>query len=367
MRRSLLLLSTACCIIGAAEAALPFLAGADMSHLALMESRGHLYRDGTGARDALAILKAHGITCIRLRLWTCSDAQAAADPYNHGNTLAATLVLARRVKAVGLKLLLDLHYSDSWADPGHQQKPMAWEGLSMDQLEEQMYRYNRDTIAAFRTAGVLPDLVQIGNETPMGLVWPEGKVDSAGKWRQLARLIRAADRGIAEASGAQKPQTIIHLDRGGDWETTRWFFDELIRTQGVAFDIIGESYYPFWHGSLDALTTCLNGCVGRYGKSVIIAETAFPWAASPVPGTPTAINGIPIGPDGQVRFATDLRRILAALPQGAGRGVFWWGAEFQTTPGLGFDGFESRSFWDQHGTLLPVVDALAGLTAPRHD
>lgn len=362
MLHTAILILSAILAVAAADTAAVFLAGADVSHLQLMERRGILYRDQGRPGEALAILKAHGITCIRLRLWTASDAEAAKDVYNQGNNLACMLPLARRVKAAGLQLLLDLHYSDRWADPGHQTKPRAWEGLTFDQLEQRMYAYNRDTLAAFRAADALPDYVQIGNETPMGMVWPEGKVDREGKWEQLVRLIRAADKGISEGAGPRKPKTIIHLDRGGNWGTTQWFFDELITRHQVAFDIIGQSYYPWWHGSFDDLRKCLTNTVARYGRPVIIAETAFPWATTEWDGKPVApINGIPAGPEGQVRFTRELGRILKDLPDGKGMGLFWWGAEFQATPGLNFDHFETRSFWDRAGDLLPVVDALGAL------
>lgn len=365
MQRILLLTLSLVLAAVAVEPAPVFLAGADVSHLQLMEQRGILYRENGQPREALALLKAHGITCIRLRLWTSSDEDAAKDVYNRGNNLACMLPLAKRVKAAGLLLLLDFHYSDRWADPGHQTKPKAWEGLTFAQLEQRMYAYNRDTIAAFRTAGALPDYVQIGNETPMGMVWPEGKVDQPEKWGQLARLIRAADQGITEGAGPRKPKTIIHLDRGGNWGTTQWFFDKLITEQQVAFDIIGQSYYPFWHGTFDDLRKCLKGCVARYGKPVIVAETAFPWATAQWDGKPVApINGIPPGPAGQVRFTRELGGILNELPDHKGLGIFWWGAEFQATPGLNFDGFDTRSFWNKAGDILPVVDALGALAAP---
>jgi len=365
MRRSTLLVLAALAA-GLPAAGAEFLAGADFSHLPLMEQRGHTYRDQGQARDALALLKARGINCIRLRLWTSGDEEASKDVYNRGNNLAYTLPLAKRVKVAGLQLLLDFHYSDTWADPGHQTKPRAWEGLPFDQLEQRMLEYNRDTLAAFRAAGALPDYVQIGNETPMGLLWPDGKVDKPEKWAQLARLIRAAGRGIAEGAGARKPKTLLHLDRGGNWGTTQWFFDEILRRQQVEFDIIGQSYYPFWHGTFDDLRKCLTGCVERYGKPVIVAETAFPWATTTGDGKPVApLNGIPPGPEGQVRFTRELGRILKELPDGKGLGVFWWGAEFQATPGLNFDGFETRSFWDREGNVLPVVDALGALASPK--
>ncbi len=339
-----------------------FLAGGDLSHLALMERRGVVYRNQGMAGDALAILKAHGLTCVRLRLWTASEADAGKDPYNKGNTLAYTVALAKRVKRAGLLFLLDFHYSDSWADPAHQARPAAWDGLTFDQVEERMYAYNRDAIAAFRSADALPDYVQIGNETPMGFAWPDGKVDQPAKWALLARLVAAADRGIAEAAGARKPKTIIHLDRGGDWGTTQWFFDELILKQHARFDIIGQSYYPFWHGDFAKLRTCLEKCVERYGKPVIVAETAFPWVTNGRDGSDAKlINGLAAGPDGQARFATELGAILAALPEHKGLGIFWWGAEFNAAGGFNFDGFENRSFWDRDGNVLPVVDALGAL------
>jgi arabinogalactan endo-1,4-beta-galactosidase len=348
-----------------AEEAL-FLAGADLSHLALMERSGVIYRDQGTVQDALTLVHAHGINLVRLRLWTCSEADAAADPYNHGNTLTAMVVLAQRVKSAGMQILLDLHYSDSWADPTHQAMPRAWIGMAPAELEERMRSYTRDAIAAFRTAGALPEYVQIGNETPMGLAWPAGKVDHAEGWATLARLIRAADLGISEAAGDHKPRTIIHLDRGGDWGTTQWFFDELITRQHVAFDIIGESYYPFWHGDLGTLTDCLGRCVERYGKPVLIAETAFPWRTAGADGKPLPpIAGIAPGPAGQVAFARSLGRILATLPGHAGLGICWWGAEYRPGCGYNTDGFDGRSFFDQDGQLLPVVGALGALALPR--
>ncbi len=346
----------------AAGEAPPFLVGADLSHLALMEQRGVVYKDRGRPGDAFAILKAHGLTCVRLRLWTSSAAEAERDPYNKGNTLRYTVALAQRCKRAGLLVLLDFHYSDSWADPGHQARPAAWDGLAFDQVEERMYAYNRDAIAAFRAADALPDYVQIGNETPMGFAWPDGKVDKPEKWAQLARLVAAADRGIAEAAGARKPKTIIHLDRGGDWGTTQWFFDELVLKQHAHFDIIGQSYYPFWHGDFAHLRSCLGKCVERYGKPVIVAETAFPWSPNRRDGSDAGpINGLAAGPDGQVRFAQELGAVLAALPDHQGLGVFWWGAEFNAAAGFDCDGFDLRSFWDRDGDVLPVVDALGAL------
>jgi arabinogalactan endo-1,4-beta-galactosidase len=353
--------------VAAADPSPIFLAGGDFSHLSLLEQRGKKYFDQGKATDALTIIHAHGINCVRLRLWTSSDAQAAKDPYNHGNNLAYTLPLAQRVKAAGLQIILDFHYSDIWADPGNQRKPKDWEGLSFDQLEQRMYEYNRDTLAAFRKAGVVPDYVQIGNETTYGMVFPDGQVGKRGNYGQFARLLRAADKGITEGAGPRKPKTIIHIDRGGAWKATQKFFDEIITKQQVPFDIIGLTYYPFWHGTFDDLKTCLTNSVQRYGKPVLVVETAFPWVTNHPEGGPAVapLNGIPAGPAGQVRFAQELGRILKALPDNKGLGIIWWGAEFQATPGLNFADFETRSFWNKEGKMLPVVDALGALALPK--
>lgn len=344
-----------------------FLAGGDLSHLPLVERRGVVYREQGRPAEPLAMLKNRGVNCIRLRLWTSSEEDAAKDPYAHGNTLAATVAMAKRVKQAGMQVLLDFHYSDTWADPAHQRKPTAWEGLSFPELEQRMREYNRVSIAAFRAADVMPAYVQIGNETPMGFVWPEGKVDQPEKWAQLAKLIRAARQGISEAAGDAMPKIILHLDRGGDWGTTQWFFDALLKEQPqVQFDIIAESYYPFWHGDLGKLRTCLTNCVARYGKSVLVVETAFPWMTTTWDGKAIApINGIAPGPAGQVTFVEEVGRVLAELPDGKGMGIVWWGAEFVATQGFNCDGFDGRSFFDREGNILPVVDALGALVRQR--
>jgi len=337
------------------------IAGADFSHLALFESRGVVYRDGGQVQDGLAILKNHGLTCVRLRLFTSSAAQAQADPYNYGNNLDYTVPLALRVKNAGLQLMLDFHYSDTWADPGHQTKPAAWTSLTFTQLTQQMRQYNSNCIAAFKAAGAMPDYVQVGNEIIGGLLWPDGQVggtnDTPAQWSQLAQLLTNAITGIKDAAGSQMPEIVVHIDRGGDWGGTQWFFDRLLQ-QRVPFDIIGESYYPFWHGSLDNLSLCLTNAAARYGKPLIVAETAFPYAYS------TNIYGIPATTNGQVQYVVALAQVLKSVPGGKVIGVFWWGAEYQHLQGVNFGGCENRSFFGNGGDLLPVAAAFGQLAAP---
>jgi arabinogalactan endo-1,4-beta-galactosidase len=177
------------------------------------------------------------------------------------------------------------------------------------------------------------------------------------QWSQLAQLMNAAIQGIQDAAGTNMPKIIVHIDRGGDWNGTKYFFDNL-KSQNVPFDIIGESYYPFWHGPLSSLNNCLTNAVKRYNKPIVIAETDFPWANS------TNIYGIPASTNGQVQYVTALAQIVKALPGGMGMGVFWWGTEYQPVSGANQAGFGNRSFFDGGGNVLPVADAFGDLVAP---
>ncbi len=338
-----------------------FIAGADLSLLAYFETNGIVYKDNGQTGDAIQILKNHGINCVRLRLFTSSAAQAQADPYNYINNLTYTVPLAVRVKNAGLQFCLDFHYSDTWADPGHQAIPDAWTNLDFIQLVQQMRTYNSNSIAAFAGAGAMPDYVQIGNEITAGMLWPYGYVSGSynTSWSQLGQLMKAAVQGIHDAvnaTGAQMPKIIVHIDRGGDWSTTEWFFDNLTY-QGVPFDIIGESYYPFYHGPLTNVTTCLNNAAQRYGKPIFIAETDFPWIYS------TNIYGIPATTNGQVQFVVALAQVVKIVPNNLGAGIFWWGAEYQY-PNANEAGVGTRSLFDNNGNVLPAADALGQLSAP---
>jgi arabinogalactan endo-1,4-beta-galactosidase len=347
-----------------ALAATDFMAGADMSLLSFFESRGVAYKDNGQTQDALAILKNHGVNCIRLRLFTSSAAQATADPYNYTNNLACAVPLAVRVKNAGLKLLLDFHYSDTWADPSHQAVPNAWTNLTFAQLVQQMRAYNSNCIEAFQAAGAAPDFAQVGNEITGGMLWPNGAVPGTNatvQWSQLAQLMNAAIQGIRDAAGSNMPQIVVHIDRGGDWNTTKWFFDNLIQTQHVQFDIIGQSYYPFWHGSLGDLANCLTNAALRYGKPVVVAETAFPWTNT---YWTTNICGFAGDTNGQAQFTVALVQAVKSVPQNLGAGIFWWGAEYQKVNGVNEAGFNTASFFNNRGNLLPAADVLGQSAAP---
>jgi arabinogalactan endo-1,4-beta-galactosidase len=177
-------------------------------------------------------------------------------------------------------------------------------------------------------------------------------------------LMKAAVAGIQDAStalDATMPKIMVHIDRGGDWSTTEWFFDNL-NFQGVPYDIIGESYYPFYHGALSGLSNCLNNAAARYKKPMIVAETAFPWNSTS--WNSNNIFGYPLTTNGQVGFMAALAQVMEGVTNHLVAGVFYWGAEYQAVNGLNEAGFNTTSFFDAGGNVLPVMDAIAGMSAP---
>ncbi len=212
--------------------------GADASFLPQTESQGTIFKDHGVPKPALQILKDHGYNWVRLRLFH--------SPTDLPNNLQYTIALAQDAKRLGFKLLLDYHYADSWADPGKQPIPKAWQGKTHAQLRQAVFDYTRETTAAFRDAGVLPDMVQIGNEVIHGMLWPDGKPPE--NWDRFAQLIYAGINGVDAGRGNNpRPRIMIHIDRGGDWKATKEFFDRL-NSHKIPYDVIGQSYYPWWQG-----------------------------------------------------------------------------------------------------------------------
>jgi arabinogalactan endo-1,4-beta-galactosidase len=318
--------------------------GADLSFLKQAEGQGVVFKDGGQPRPGLQIFKDHGYNWIRLRLFHT--------PANLPNDLTYTLALAREAKALGFHFLLDLHYSDTWADPGHQIAPKAWAAKSHAELVDAVFTWTRDSIAAFGAAGVPPDMVQIGNEVTAGILWPDGRLPD--HWARFAGLLKAGIDGVrAGSAGAAMPKIMIHIDRGGDVNGTRYFFDRLKR-YNVPFDVIGQSYYPWWHGGLDGLRTNLAFMAKRYRKDIIVVEAAWNWRPAEYQGkTPPW----PETPEGQRCFLEAVNQAVLSTPGNRGVGVFWW--EPAVTGRL-----RSRGFFDDEGNALPAITVFDHFSAP---
>jgi beta-galactosidase len=240
--------------------------GADISFLPELEAKGIKFSDKGIQKDAIEILKDHGFNYVRLRIFNDPSADSGYSPKIGFCDLQHTLEMAKRVKKAGLKLLLDFHYSDTWADPGKQFKPAAWKGLLFPELTKALYNYTRDVMLALKRQNTLPDMVQNGNEINHGIVWPDGRVNNLDS---LSQLLKAGINAVKEVA----PSTIImlHVALGGQHDESVWFIDNML-ARGVQFDVIGQSYYPKWHGTLDDLKNNLTSMAKRYPQDIILVE-----------------------------------------------------------------------------------------------
>jgi len=352
-----------------------FYLGADISELAQLENEGAIYMDGNQQSDAIAIFLKNGWTCFRLRIWV--------DPRNGVNNLEYTTKLAKRIKDAGGTFMLDFHYSDWWADPQKQNKPAAWAKLDFDALVKQTESYTAHVIKTLKDAGATPDFIQIGNEITGGLLWPDAQVkvphsdvkvfsgdvvvitppepyDDAKQWNHLTQVLKAAGAGIRSATTpADNVRIVVHIDCGGDWPVTKWYFDHLNEAH-VDYDIIGQSYYPNWHGTIENLRDNLRETINHYHKDVMVVETAYP--SRVIDLAPAARKNMtwPMTPEGQKQFLTDVIKTVKEAPEGHGIGVNYWRPEktyVRTSSGQSW-GPDANSLFDAKGYPLPAMNVL---------
>ncbi len=346
MRRLLFLLSPLLGAAGAARAQTPeptpaedttFAVGADLSFVKAAEDRGVKFRDGGVARPALDIFKGHGYDWIRLRLFHA--------PTELPNDLAYTIALAKQAKAKGYRFLLDYHYSDTWADPQHQITPAAWDTVDIDVLSDSVFRYTRDTFRAFRDAGITPDMVQIGNEVRVGMMWPLGKLPA--HWDNFATLYGAALRGIDSArAGTPRPRLMIHYDNGADTEGALAFFEK-IDSYHLPYDVIGFSYYPWWHGNLLQLRDNLMSILANFpGEDVMLVEVGYrPYVYEhELQRPPPYPADAPGGP--RKVFLESVMQTLMNISDRRIKGIFWW------EPATGCN----SDFFDEDCNARTVID-----------
>nr|WP_315260943.1 glycosyl hydrolase 53 family protein [uncultured Duganella sp.] len=290
----------------AANAAEPFVKGADVGWLPQMEATGYKFYNQQGKeQDALQILKDYGINTIRLRTWV----NPSDDKASGHNSKDETVAMALRAQRMGMRIMLNFHYSDSWADPQQQRKPAAWVGHDFAQLKKDVYDYTYDVMSAMRKAGVTLEWVQVGNETRTGMIYPEGHTDN---WPQLAQLLNQGYDAVKAVSPSSK--VVLHLDRGQDNAWFRTWFDNA-KANRVKYDVIGLSYYPYWLDgrpdytqSIDALAANMNDMVARYGKEVMVVE----------------VGGEDSKPQNTYDLLMAVQQKVREVPNGQGKGVIYW-------------------------------------------
>lgn len=316
--KNLFLLILASLVVVSAEAQtrdIPYCVGADVSWLQSQEERGTRFSDGGVEGDALDILRDNGFNYIRLRLFVDPRSELG---YSHREgycDLEHTLQMARRIKEAGMMFLLDFHYSDNWADPQKQIMPQAWQTYSYEEVQQALYDHTRQTLEALVAQGTAPDMVQVGNEISNGMLWPYGSVRHS--FEGLCGLVKEGVRAVREVT--PEAAVMLHIALGGQSEESRRFLDAMAE-YGVDYDLIGQSYYPEWHGTLQELEANLSDLAVRYRKPLIVVEYRDHYKA--------------------------IDRIVKALPDNLGRGTFIWEA---TSPDWG-------KLFDREGAATEALD-----------
>jgi arabinogalactan endo-1,4-beta-galactosidase len=390
-----------------------FIMGADVSMLNdIVKYGGKFYDIGSTAdEDCLEIMKAHGVNWIRLRIWndpvTDADGRVGDDTITiDGNPApagtpagagtcdeATTIAAALKAKALGMKILLDFHYSDFWADPGKQAKPKAWKDLTGMALQDAVYDYTRQVVQNMKDQGVMPDMIQIGNENNNGMMYPDGSI--ANGFAGWIGLINAASKAIREVGGTDTG-IMIHLADGGNNEMYRRVFDHLtnfaansdyvsssdpyytVGQTGIDFDVIGFSYYPFWHGTMEKFKQNMNDIAQRYDKEVAVAEIGYGYTFDNGDNLSNAfgegddeLSGYQATVQGQAQFVRDVIEAVSQVKDASGNnvgiGVFYWEPDWIPVldeagnnqvgwiTGGGNDS-DNRALFDFTGHALPSLD-----------
>ena len=311
---------------------LEFSKGADIGWLPQMEATGYKFYDSDGKeKDCIQLLKDRGMNSIRLRVWVNPNDDKASGHCSK----AETVTMALRAQKLGMRIMIDFHYSDSWADPAKQFKPKAWENHSFPELLNDVYNHTFDVINALKLAGVTPEWVQVGNEIPGGMLWPEGSTDN---WKQLGQLL---NKGYDAVKSVNKNiKVIVHVDEGNNNAKFRNFFDNATE-QKVRYDVIGLSYYPYWikkdyTETIDDLQFNLNDMAKRYGKEVMVVEVG--------------------GEDDKIENTKKLLeatiKAVRNVPNNKGIGVLYWEPQ-----GARSWSHYALSAWLENGQPSPALDA----------
>jgi arabinogalactan endo-1,4-beta-galactosidase len=279
-----------------------FIKGADVSWLTQMEANGIKFYDSTGTQmDCMQVLKGVGINAIRLRAWV--------NPSDGWCNTHDLVTKALRAKSLGFKILIDFHYSDVWADPGHQTKPVAWDSLAFSTLDSTLYNYTFHVLDTLKTNGIIPQWVQVGNETNDGMLWEDGRASTNAQ--NFASLILAGYNAVKAVNDSIK--VIVHISNGFDNSLFRWVFDSL-QTYGAKWDIIGVSLYPSaanWQTLDQQCLANMNDMVSRYGKPVMVCEVGM---------DVTAVSACE-------SFLADIITKTKSVANNNGLGVFYWEPE----------------------------------------
>ncbi|MCJ1446982.1 MAG: hypothetical protein MMC23_007490 [Stictis urceolatum] len=306
----------AAALVASVDGALQY-KGADLSSLLMLEKSGKTYKSSSGTVTPLETLfKNAGGNSVRQRVWV--------NPSDGNYNLDYNLQLSKRVQAAGLSVYLDLHLSDTWADPSHQAIPAAWDDSSISQLTWTVYNYTLQVSNAYQAAGIQPSIISIGNEIRAGLLWPLGTTSS---YSNIADILHSAAYGIKDSTLSPKPKIMIHLDNGWSWDEQKYFYQTTLAAGNLIaadFDMMGVSYYPFYNSAatLASLKSSLANMASTWGKEIVVAETDWPASCPDAPAFPSDAESIPFSADGQTTWVKDVASVVAGTKGGVG--LYYW-------------------------------------------
>lgn len=341
-----------------------FVMGSDISYVNAIEDNGGSYKDSGNTKDLFTILKNHGGNTIRVRLWHDPQWEATVGNGKLYNGLQDAEKTIQRAKVAGMAVNLDLHYSDTWADPGHQTLPTAWNGLVIGTLKDSVYNYTLSVLNELKSKNLTPEMIQVGNETNGGMLWPTGQIVS-DNWTNFGILLNSAIKAVRDfsASSTIKPQIIMHV---AQLQNADWYANGLINKASVTdFDILGIShYYPYTtYSSMNDVSGVISSLKSKYGKKVMIVETAYPWTSANADSYPNIQNGATgfgsyaVSKDGQYQYMKDLTQQIIA---GGGSGIMYWEPEWITSSykdpyGTG-SSWDNNTFFDFTGNTIAGID-----------
>ena len=339
-----------------------FIFGMDASCVPALEASGVKYYDHNGEEgDVYEILRQNGVNYIRVRIWN-DPFDSDGNGYGGGNCdLNNAIVVGKRATACGMKLLVNFHYSDFWADPSKQQVPKAWVGMGIDQKAAALYEYTKDCLEKLVAAGVDIGMVQIGNETNGVMVGESGEEPNG--WENITTLMSAGARATREVC----PHALVVLHFSNPELVTRYSdYGKQLALYGVDYDVFASSYYPFWHGTLDNLATVLSDIVNTYGKKVMIAETSYAFTPedsdffSNTLGAEGEVKEYPFSIQGQANLVRDvIDTVVNKIPNGIG--VFYWEGTWISVGGKTYQ--QNLALWEKYGSGWAT--SYAGTYDPR--
>ncbi len=315
-----------------------FIIGVDMSSIIDVLDKGGVFYNANGEeQDVFEILKSYGVNYVRIRLWHNPTNSNGLGFGGGNNTTEVGIEIAKKAARVGMRIALDFHYSDFWADPSKQSMPRAWTGYTDEQVVDAIYEYTKSTLKSFEKAGVRPHMVQIGNEINNGMVYPNGNIATRG-YRRLAMFLNAGIKAVKEISPSI--QTVIHLAEGASEQRLTYFFDKMIENN-VEFDIIGLSYYSFWHGTLAQFQQTLEALDARYTQKIAVMEYSYGYtdysnefSANIYSSEMESEGGYKTSMQGQASYIRDVNAAIASIESGIGS--FYWEPAWLAVAGAGW-------------------------------